>query len=260
MKTRYHITLLAVALTASAMGQTTTWYFDTTNNSAAAGVTPNASVNIGAAWQDTFLSQLNPATAQGTSGISQANPRADFLGDGSIVSSDQNWQIWSFGNLGITDTINSAVLWLSARDTLSGGSFPAGQTNTWTIYGFNQPVNQATMTWNSSVGGVVTGSNYGTFNITGGAGGAVPGFTGVNITSALQAYNAGTITGIVIGRASPLVGSLDGTDVRIVFDTSESATAGFRPGLAVTTTPIPEPSAALLSAMGALALLRRKRK
>lgn len=228
------------------LAQTTTWYYDTTNNAAAAGSPATQFTNIGAAWQDTFISQLETGVNFGSAIATQANPISQF------GNADDAWQIWSFGALGIAPgDITAASLGVSFD---GGGSLPNGGTNTWTIYGYNAgPVNQSTMTYTNSFTGINQGTSYGTFQTTGFY--TADSWFNIDVTSALQAYADGTITGIVIGNVteSPI---LFGTDNALLFNTSEDA-AGVRPGLQVTT--IPEPSAALLGAFGALALLRRRR-
>lgn len=237
--------IVLVLGTGPLLAQTTTWYYDTTNNAAAAGSSATVFTDIGTAWQDTFISQLQIGSNFGSSIGTQANPTSQF-------DPDDTWQIWSFGDLGITPgDIAAASLGVSFDGV---GSQPAGVTNTWTIFGFTGgPVDQSTMTYTNSFSGIDLGTTYGTFQTTGLY--VADSWFNINVTSALQAYAAGTISGIVIGNVteSPL---FTGAENALNFNTSEDA-AGVRPGLQVTT--IPEPSAALLGAFGALALLRRRR-
>jgi hypothetical protein len=245
---------LATALALLALGagpllaQTTTWYYDTSNNAAAAGSTATVFTDIGAAWQDVQVSQVVPGGFFGGASETAATPTAQFVNDISF-------QVWAFGNLGIASgDITAASLRVTVESILTQ---PPGAPATWTIFGYTGgAVNQNTMNYTNTSPDINTAINFGSFGTAGNyVGGS---WFNIDVTSALQAYTAGTIDGIVIGNTtdSPL---LTGADFTLQFNTSEDPSASLRPGLQVTTMPIPEPSAALLGACGALALLRRRR-
>ena len=232
------------------------WYGNT-NNSAAYGVTVTGSYSPGT-WQDTMVAHATPASNFGSLDNMQANWN-------SPLGSNRQAILMTFGNLGLSggQFITNAQL---HTNFLSAGA--ATNQDTWHVFGLNTPLNENTVTWNSIgatldaawAGGLVPGNpNYfSTFSTVGLAGSDGENFS-INVTSALQAYKAGTISTLALINFSNVpVGP--GSAERLGFYTSEAVTVANQPGLAVTVSPVPEPgSALLLGAASSLALLRRRR-
>ncbi|MFM2165854.1 MAG: hypothetical protein RIS79_225 [Verrucomicrobiota bacterium] len=232
------------------------WYGNT-NNAAGYGVTVTGSYSPGT-WQDAMVANGIPATNFGSQVTMQANWN-------NSIGNNRQAILMSFGSLGLTvgDTITSAQLHTSF---VSGGA--ATNQDTWHVFGLNTPLDEGTATWNTMgaaldaawAGGVLIGNPnyYGTFSTVG-----LPANDGdqfsINVTSALQAYQSGTISTLaLINFTNVPVGP--GSSERLAFHSSEASTTGYQPGLAVTVSPVPEPgSALLLGAASTFALLRRRR-
>ena len=138
----------------------------------------------------------------------------------------------------------------------------------WNVVGIsNADANwdNASMTWNTDgvngwsgaipTLGQSTVFNYGTVSTTTG--------TDVNIT--LDITNAfislldGNISGIALINLSNIPGTPNQNSARFNPYSNEDLVASNRPGLLVTTNAVPEPSTALLGAIGLLTILRRRR-
>ena len=253
----YAALAVGAALTPLASAQTTTWFYGGTNNSATFGVTADSSQAI--TWQDSWAAADTFANSNyfGTESL-QVN-RPDALGI------EQGIAMYGFGGTGLNAAdVTSALLYLR-----SDFSFPTGSPNTWNIVGIangNTSWDTSTMTWNDINGGAAgdwTGGtlgaslagNFGSFQDLGTSNDTN---IAIDITSALQAYLAGSISGIAFVN-STTGDTFSANDYAFVPFSNDNTTATNRPGLLVTTQVIPEPSSVLLGLLGTLALVRRRR-
>lgn len=245
----------AAGLAATASGQTTTWYSDTTNNSAiATGTAANAFVDLGANWKDTYIRQDQASTNFGTATGMQVNRDGTIANDVSIL-------MVGWDNLNITGTVTSAAYYF----TLEGAAV-AGTSNTWYMVGINGSQSAWTetgATWtnaNALVDQVnFATTNFGSFTYAGNSADyndSTKWFS-LDVTTALAAYKAGTISGIaLINNASS--GSSLGTAQRLQLNSVEETNTALRGGLLVTT--VPEPASVSLGLIGAVGLLIRRRR
>jgi len=246
MKARYACAALAAALTASATAQTTTWY-GVANNAAAAGVSGTTySAISNANWHDTYIIASAPGQNDGASATAQVRgPKVGGIGG----TNAQMLSVFGFDGLTISDTITNAYLRLNL-------GIAAGAPYDVYLTGISNGSNwtESNATWSSLVTAGYLDNTATTNAVTISSG---TGWKSFNVTSLLQQYMAGTIDGIAIVRSTPYTGAI-GSQPNMVWYTSEDLT-GLTPGLVVTTTPVPEPSAAALGGLGLLFLFRRKR-
>lgn len=265
MKTRIQVrTALAVfsaaaALAGTASGQTTTWYYGASNNSATYGVTPTTSQAI--TWQDGWAGGTNFDQAHFGEDSLQVN-RPDATGI------EQSIMMFGFSGTGLSaSNVSAATLYLR-EDFSAFAGLANGSSNTWNIVGIaagNSGWDNSGMTWNDingatsgdwtggTLGGSLSGS-YGSFSVAStNTDTNIP----IDITLALKAYLNGTISGIAF------VNSTNGdtfasTDYEFVSYSNDNATATNLPGLLVTA--VPEPTSASLGLIGAVGLLIRRRR
>ncbi|MBB5351738.1 hypothetical protein HNR46_001977 [Haloferula luteola] len=254
MKTRsIKLSLLAItALTGGALGQTTTWFYGSGNNSANYSVTADNYSSLGSGWQDGWASQLTGTTGYDTVSIQTNAPQ--------MFGTQQAGILYGFDGTGLNSAqVSTAMLYL--RQDYSSTS------QTWTIYGLatgNTGWDSSNMTWadldtssatdwtgDTLVGSL--GSTYGTFSTTGLD---VDTNISVDITDAFKAYLDGSISGIAFMQNANGT-TLNGGDRRLIVFSDENLTSSNLPGLLVTQ--VPEPSTAILGLLGSLALLRRRR-
>ncbi|HEY8961831.1 MAG TPA: DNRLRE domain-containing protein [Luteolibacter sp.] len=257
-RTALAVIATGICLAASASGQTTTWYSDTTNNSAiATGTAANTFIDLGSTnWKDTYIRQDQASTNFGNSTSIQVNRDGTIANDVSIIMVGWN-------NLNITDTVTAARYYF----TLEGAAV-AGTSNTWYVVGINGSQGAWTetgATWTNSNTLVdqvnYATTNYGTFTYAGNFADyndSTKWFS-IDVKDALADYKAGTISGIaLINNTSS--GAATGTAQRLQLNTAEETNANLRPGMLVTTTPVPEPATVSLGLIGAVGLLIRRRR
>ena len=264
MKTIHkHIAALAAlaavaAFITDASGQTTTWYYGASNNSANFGVTPTSSQAI--TWQDNWAGGTNFDQAHFGEGDLLVN-RPDML------SEEQSIMMFGFGGTGLSAAnVGTALLYL--REDFSIFNDTASGSNTWNIVGIasgNSGWDNSGMTWNDINGGTAgdwTGGtlvnslsgSYGSFSV---AATSTDTNLSIDITSALKAYLNGTISGIAFVNSTD-GDTLSGSSYSFDSYSNDNTTATNRGGLLVTA--VPEPSAALLGLLGATGLVLRRRR
>lgn len=250
----------AAGLAATASGQTTTWYYGASNNSATFGVTPTTSQAI--TWQDNFAvaDSLGNSNFFGQSFLQVTRPDSDGL--------DQSIMMFGFAGTGLSAAnVSAATLYLREDFSAFGGN-SSGGSNTWNIVGIaagNNGWDTNTMTWNDIngasagdwTGGTLLNSlsgSYGSFSV---AATLTDTNIPINITSAFQAYLNGTISGIAFVNSTN-GDTFSSGDYLFQVYSNDDTTATNRPGLLVTT--VPEPAAASLGLIGAVGLLIRRRR
>lgn len=266
MKTHMHArTALAVfaaaaGLAATASGQTTTWYYGASNNSANFGVTPTTSQAI--TWQDGWASADTLANNNFFGSQSLQVNRPDTFG------ADQSILMFGFGGTGLSAAnVSAATLYLREDFSFFNGTTSSG-TNTWNIVGIaagNSGWDTNTMTWSDingasagdwtggTLGGSLSGS-YGSFAV---AATSADANVSIDLTLAFKAYLNGTISGIAFVNSTN-GDTFSGNDYSFVPFSNDNTTATNRPGLLVTT--VPEPASASFGLLGAVGLLIRRRR
>jgi len=154
------------------------------------------------------------------------------------------------GQIQTGDTITSATLRVYVDNPGSGMA----------VHDMLAPWSQGSVTWNSLVGGVQTDgveaslSPIASFGANTTAENVSVGWLSINVTSSLVAAQSGALPGF--GWALlPFAAGTNGID----FHTSEFVLdAALRPELSVAVTPVPEPAAWLLMALGAAGLAARR--
>jgi hypothetical protein len=265
MKTKHIATSVfaLLALSSGSLMAQNNWYFGGGTNTASNFTLPSIDNNlsIGAGWRDAFGDSTAPDFEFFGSGATQVS-RPNLLGEEEAVA------IWSFTGLThLGSPLTSADVGTAILHLRQSSLATTGIDNTYTIGGLvtgNAAFDTSAMSWNDindggagdwtggTLGGSITGS-FGSFTAT-------PGFdtlVSIDLTDALKAYLDGTIDGIVLYNFTDDLGALAGSDNAFIPYSNDNLTQANRPGLLVTI--VPEPSTALLGAIGALALLRRRR-
>jgi hypothetical protein len=265
MKTRMNArTALAVfataaALAATASGQTTTWYYGASDNSATFGITPTASQAI--TWQDAFAgSTNNDATYSGSDFLMVNRPDSD--------GTQQSIMMFGFGGTGLSAAnVSAATLYLREDFSFFAGN-NSGGSNTWNIVGLaagNTGFDNSGMTWNDINGGTAGDWTGGTLinSLSGSFGSFSVAATStdtnipIDITLAFQSYLNGTISGIAFVNSTN-GDSFVANDYLFQAYSNDNTTATNRPGLLVTA--VPEPGTASFGLIGAVGLLIRRRR
>ncbi|PDH31331.1 MAG: hypothetical protein CNE95_01080 [Puniceicoccaceae bacterium MED-G30] len=234
------VTLFGLATPAMAV---VNWYNSSAaDNSGGATVPIDGTTTTPSGWVDTFFG--TQATGQSGQQNAQANGPATSQINPPLVNSQPNYMAFGFGNLGIAagSTINAASLNVSANNV--------GVTQTYTIYGLTGTVDN-NLEWANANFNPTTANTYGTFTSFTGSG-------TVDLSSAIQAYVNGVITGIAIGTTDS-AGAFNINDNYLTFATSENSNTALRPSLMVDF--VPEPSTyALIFGLVALVGVVRRRK
>lgn len=158
------------------------------------------------------------------------------------------------------DQVDSATLNLTTHATSAG----IGGIETFNLHAYNFDLSETTATWNAPGTGDTTG---------GGTLGASLGLVNFDVTQSALNVTFGDSPAFRAAVGNALAGdgflrlilvnndeAIDGTHNFARFAADSSGTAGSRPELVIEHSTIPEPSSALLIALGGLALLRRRRK